>query len=90
MPTITVLHIKTDTHGIESRQIILTMRNVPDKSWRENQTTHFVFSNFFLFFKNRAVYEMFKKFSTAGQATNENTIRRMRIACWIPKALNVY
>jgi hypothetical protein len=26
------------------------------------------------------------KYGTAGQATDDNIIRRMRIACWIPKA----
>jgi len=44
-----------------SRWIILRMRNVSDKSCRENQNTHFVFSNFFP--QNRAVYEiMWKKY----------------------------
>jgi len=32
------------------------MRNVLDKSSKENQNTHFQFSNFF--FENRAVYEI--------------------------------
>jgi hypothetical protein len=32
---------------ITSRSIPLRMRNVSDKSCRENQNTHFVFSNFF-------------------------------------------
>jgi hypothetical protein len=32
------------------------MRNVSDKSYRENQNTHFRFKSFF-FFENRAVYE---------------------------------
>jgi hypothetical protein len=27
-----------------------------------------------------------EKYCTAGQATDENIIRRMRTACWIPKA----
>jgi len=29
-----------------SRSVLLRMRNVSDKSCRENQNTHFVFSNF--------------------------------------------
>jgi len=33
--------------------------------------------------ENRAVYEMWKKFCRAGQATHD-----MRTACWIPKARN--
>ena len=32
------------------------MRNVSDKSYRENQNTHFVFNNFT--FENPAVYEI--------------------------------
>jgi len=35
------------------------MRNVSDKSCRENQNTHFVFSNFF--FENGAVYDVILK-----------------------------
>ena len=30
-----------------------------------------------------------EKYCTAGQATDENIIRRMRIACWIPNATNI-
>ena len=35
------------------RSVVLGMRNVSDKSYRENQNTHFVFNNFFP--ENRAV-----------------------------------
>jgi hypothetical protein len=35
------------------------MRNVPNKSCRENQNTHFPFSNFFS--KNRTVFEIISK-----------------------------
>jgi hypothetical protein len=52
--------------------VLLKMRNVSDKSCRENQNTLFVFSNIF-FFENRAVYEiMWKKYCTAGQTTDDN------------------
>ena len=34
-----------------SRSVLLRMRNIPDKSCRGNQNTHFVFSNFFLLSK---------------------------------------
>ena len=30
-----------------------------------------------------------EKYCTAGQATDDNIIRCMRIACWIPKATNM-
>jgi hypothetical protein len=32
-----------------SRSVLLGMRNVSDKSCRENQNAHFVFNNFFFF-----------------------------------------
>ena len=35
---------------IISRSVLLRMRNVSDRSCRENQNAHFVFSNFFFFF----------------------------------------
>jgi len=31
-----------------------------------------------------------EKYCTAGQATDDNIIRRMRIACWIPKATDTH
>jgi hypothetical protein len=29
-----------------------------------------------------------EKYSTAGQATDDNIIRRMRVACWMPNTTN--
>jgi len=47
------------------------MRNVSDKSCRENENTHFVFKTFFCL--NSAYYEIgWKKYSRAGQATDDN------------------
>jgi hypothetical protein len=43
---------------IISRSVLLRMRNVSDKSCKENQNTHFVFNNFSA---NRAVYEIIWK-----------------------------
>ena len=55
--------------------ILLRMRNVSDKSCREKQNTHFVFSNCFFFFENRAVYEIiWKKYCRDRRATVENTV----------------
>jgi len=74
---------KQHTFLITSRWILLRMRNVSDKNYRENQNTHFVFSNFF--FENRAVYEiMWKK--VLEQDRPQMTIWRMRIACRVTKA----
>ena len=54
-----------------------------------NIITHILCSVAFL--ENRAVYEiMWKKCCTTGKETDDNTIRRMRIACWIPKATNTH
>jgi len=52
------------------------MRNVSDKSCRENHNTHCVYSNFLFFFENRAVYEIIlEKYGRAGQATDGNMMR---------------
>ena len=48
LTTITcTLHTDRYTFLIISRSVLLTMRNVSDKSCTENQNTHFVFSDFF-------------------------------------------
>jgi hypothetical protein len=67
---------------------LLRMRNVSDKLCRENQSTHFVFSNI-PFYENRAVYEIMWK-NIVGRSRPLMTIWRMRIACWIPKATNTH
>jgi hypothetical protein len=65
------------------------MRNVSDKSWRENQK-HFIINSIF-FFENSTVPETkWKKDGGGGQATDDNLLRRMRIACWIPNAPNTH
>jgi hypothetical protein len=48
------------TFLIISRSFLFRMRNVSDKSCRENQNTHFVFKKFFFFFFND-VYEIILK-----------------------------
>jgi len=60
------------------------MRNVSDKICRENQNTYFVFS---FFFQNPAVYEIMLK-NVVERGRLQMTIRRIPIACWIPKATN--
>jgi hypothetical protein len=61
------------------------MRNVSKKRCRENQNTRFMLNKFFS--ESHAVYGiMCKKYCTAGQATEDNLIRRMRFACQITKA----
>jgi hypothetical protein len=70
---------------IISLSVLLRMRNVSDKSCRENQNTNFVFSNF-LRFENRA--KMWKNIVEQGRP--QMKIWRVRIACWIPKAINTH
>jgi len=41
-------------------RILLRLRNISDKSRRENQNTHFMFKHVFIY-KNRAVYEIMWK-----------------------------
>ena len=65
------------------------MRNVLDKSCRENQNTHFMFSNFF-FSENHAVYEIMSKNVVEPEATNDVTIWRIRVACWISEATRTH
>ena len=64
------------------------MRNVPDKICRENQNTHFVFSNIF-FSENRAVYKiMWQKYCRTLQATDDNMAH---VRCmWILTARSTY
>jgi len=63
------------------------MKNASDKSCRDNQHTHFVFSNFFP--ENRAVYGTMWN-NVAGPGRPQMTIWRMRIAYWIPKATDTH
>jgi len=53
------------------------MRNVSDKSCRENYNTHFIFNNFFV-----------KKKMVEPHSTSDYLKRSMRIASWISKATN--
>jgi hypothetical protein len=48
-----------------SRKILLRMRIALDKSCGGNQSTHFMFNNFF-FPENRTVYEMSKNVTVGG------------------------
>ena len=71
---------------IISRSVLCRMRNVTDKGCRENQYTHFMFSNFFSI---SAVYEiMWETFVEPNGP--QVAIWRMSIACWIPKATNTH
>jgi hypothetical protein len=52
------LHEYKYTFLIISHSVLLGMKNLSDKSCRENQNTHFMFNTFFF---NHAVYEIMWK-----------------------------
>jgi hypothetical protein len=51
----------------------------------EKIKTHFMFSNFF-FSENRAIFDSVENPGIAIQATDENIIGRMRLACCMTRA----
>jgi len=78
------LHDYLCTFLIISGWIILIMRNVRGR-YVEKMKTHILYSITFPG-KSCHLWDNVEKYSRAGQATDEIIIRRMRIACWIPKA----
>ena len=68
-------------------RILLRMKNVSDKSYRE-KSKHILCSVIF-FFENRAVYEIMWK-NIVERGRTQMTLWGMRIACWIPKATNTH
>jgi len=80
-------HEDQSTFFTISRSFLLRMRNVSDGSCRENQNTHYLFSN--SVFGNRAVYEIIWK-NVVEPDRPQMTIWRMRISRWIPRATNTH
>ena len=72
------------------RYLHLRVKNVSDKSCRENRNTHFEFNNFFFPRRKSCLLldNVEKNIIEWGRA--QMTIWRRRIACWIPKALNTH
>ena len=69
--------------------LILRMGNVSNKSCRENRNRHFMINK--LFPENRALYDiMWNNYGRDRQVIDDNTIPRMRIACWATKATNTH
>ena len=71
-----------------SHSILLRMRNVSNKSCRENQNTYLMF-NFFSP-KNHAIIDNVGKYGRARLAKDDNIIRCMRFACWITKTTDTH
>jgi hypothetical protein len=64
------------------------MRNISDETCRENQNTRFVFSNFSP--KVVTLGDNVEKYGRFRGATDDNIIRCMGFACWIPKATGTH
>jgi hypothetical protein len=73
---------------IISRWILLRMRYVSEKSCRGSQNTHFVFNNFF--WKLCRLWGDVEIYGRTGQATDDNIIGLMRIACWVTTATDTH
>jgi hypothetical protein len=65
-------HVDQYTLMITSGSVLLRMRNVSDKSCRENQNTPLMF-NTFSFLKSFRLWYNAEKYGKSGQATDENT-----------------
>ena len=70
---------------IISHSFLLRMRNVLDKIV-EKITPKFYVQ---FFFENRAVYEITWE-NTVNPDRPQMTVRRMRFACWTPKAIDTH
>jgi hypothetical protein len=74
------------TFLITSRSVLLGIKNAAGKRSRGNQNANFMFNNAF---ENCTIYEkMWKNIVERGRP--RVTLRRMRIACWIPTATNTH
>jgi hypothetical protein len=60
------------------------MRNVSDKSCRQNQNTHFMFP------KIVSLWDNVEKYGRAEEASDDIIIRCVRFACWITKATDTH
>jgi hypothetical protein len=73
---------------IISHSVLLRMINVSDRSCRENQNTHFMFSNFFFFFFNSRYEIIWENIVELDRL--QMTVLLMHIACWLPKSTNTH
>ena len=64
------------------------MRNITDKSCRENQDIHFIFNNFFK--KLYHLWDNVEKYGRDRAATDDSIIQSMRLEFWITKATDTH
>jgi hypothetical protein len=82
------LHEDQDTFMIISPSGLLKMKNASANSCKENQNTILCLA--FLPKIVPFLSDQVEECGTARQATDENIIPRMRIACWITNAADIY
>jgi len=70
---------------IISLWILLRIRNIWDRSYRENQN---ILCSIPFSLKSCRFYDNVEKYGTARQATDNNIKRPMRFICWINKTTN--
>jgi len=80
--------MKSNAFLIISRSVLLRMRNVPDKRFKEYQDTYFMFNNFFFSSKIAPFLRYAKKYSTTGQDADADISPQMRTGCWVSRATN--
>jgi hypothetical protein len=71
-----------------SRRILPRMRNVWDKSCRQNQITNFMFSN--VIRTSCHLWNGVEKYGRSKQATDDSIIRCIRFSCRIAKATDTH
>jgi hypothetical protein len=68
---------------------VLGTRNISNRRFRENQNTHFMFSNF-MFQKSCSLGNNVEKCGGVRQGTYENITQLMRFACWKNKVRDTH
>jgi hypothetical protein len=81
--------VKTDVHFSSHLAQFLLEREMFQTKVVEKIETHILCSTTFSR-KSCLLCSIVEKYGEAGQATDNNTIRHMRIACCIPKATNTH
>ena len=81
------LHEDPCTCVLISHWFILRMRNVSDKSCRENQNTYFALNN--LFSENSTVCGIIWKNAVESERP-QMIVRSIRFSCWLTKAASSY
>jgi hypothetical protein len=66
------------------------MRNVADNTRRENQTTLFMFSNFFQKFCHLRVRDNAEKYGRVKLATDDTMAWHLCFACWLTEAKDTH